>query len=337
MRRRLPVLLVVVVGIAPLTACDGKPRVAFKELLDEDPHIRADAARRLGDARATDAIESLIAVLDDPDEEVRVTAIIALGDIGDPAAVPALAEKVDDSSHIVRLQLSTVLGKIPDPASVPPLAKLLYDPDDTIRLTAARSLGKIANSEALDALIEVALMDEEEMVRQHVVKVIGEQDLREAIPRVESALLAESDRVRANAARVLGLLGDRSSVPVLCDSLGDSYFKVRSLAAHSLADLAPDDAEVVASMTRRLEIEEHQMVRVDLAWSLAKSGDRSHLDVLRTLLFRGDPEDVRAEAAMALGDVGDKSDIPRLERAINDKMGLVREQAHLAVQKLKEA
>ena len=58
------------------------------------------------------------------------------------------------------------------------------------------------------------------------------------------------------------------------------------------------------------------------------------LEVLRLFLFRGDPEDVRAEAAMALGEVGEESDIELLKRAARDKKGLVRQQAVNAIEKL---
>jgi HEAT repeat protein len=90
-------------------------------------------------------------------------------------------------------------------------------------------------------------------------------------------------------------------------------------------------------MRERLEQEEDGMVRVDLAWSLAAIGDRSRLDVIREMLFRGDPEDVRAEAARALGEVGDDTDVSLLERAMDDKKGLVRQEAYAALQRLKEA
>lgn len=320
-----------------LVGCGGDARVAYKELLDEDPQIRADAAMRLGEARAEDAVDSLIAVIDDPDEAVRVSVIRALGQIGDPRAIPAIRTKTNDPLVSVRTAVCQALGWIGDPAGIEPLAEMLYDPNDTIRLVAARSLGEIRDPAAIQTLLDIALRDENEMVRQHVVKVIGSRQAREAIPRVEAALAGEADIVRANAAHVLGLLGDASSVPVLLAALEDPYYKVRSLAAHSLLSIAPDSAEVAAALRDRLAVEDNGMVQVDLAWNLAKAGDRGHMGVIRTLLFEGDPEDVRAEAAIALGEVGDKSDVRLLEKAMNDKKGLVRQKAFLSLQKLKEA
>ena len=328
-------MIVVLVLLA--AGCPDQHKVAYKELLDEDPLVRADAATRLGQARAPDAVESLLAVLDDPNEDVRVAAAIALGQIGDPVAVPELAAKIDDPLRTVRIATCQALAELGDPAAIEPLSKLLYDEDDKMRLVAARAIGQIKDPAAVDTLVRVALQDQDEMVRQHVIKVIGEQPDRVAIPIIESSLAGESDIVRANAANVLGEIGDASSVPALVQALEDPYYKVRSLAAHSLHEIAPDDPEVTQALADRLAVEDNGMVRVDIAWNLVRRGDPGPMEILRDLLFRGDPEDVRAEAAIALGDVGGKDDIPLLERALEDKKGLVRMQANEALQKLKEA
>ena len=61
------------------------------------------------------------------------------------------------------------------------------------------------------------------------------------------------------------------------------------------------------------------------------------METLRTLLFKGEPEDVRAEAAIALGDLGDASELPVLEKALADKMGIVRNRVAEAIDKIKGA
>ena len=61
------------------------------------------------------------------------------------------------------------------------------------------------------------------------------------------------------------------------------------------------------------------LLMFDLAWNLVRMGDSSGLEVLRHYLFRGEPDIVRAEAAMALGDIGEESDIQLLKKAAADK------------------
>jgi HEAT repeat protein len=324
-------------GALATGACGGGPEVEYKDLVDPDPKVRADAAVRLGHGRAAQAVDSLIAVLDDPDELVRVNVVRALGEIGDPRAVPALVKMVDDALPTVRKATCQALGDLKDPAGVPALAKLLQNGDENTRLIATRQMGRIPGRAAFDVLLNVALKDESELVRQHVVRVLAESGNKEVIPQLESALVSEADIVRANAARALGQLGDRSSVRALIAALDDPYFKVRSLAAHSLGAMAAGDPAVLEAIRKRLGVETHQMCLVDLSWNLVRMGDRSGLETIRHHLLRGDPEDVRAEAAMALGEVGDESDIPRLEKALDDKKGLVRQEAYTSIEKLKKA
>jgi HEAT repeat protein len=315
--------------------CSGRPKVSYKELADDDPTIRADAALRLGEARAVAAVDSLIAILDDPVEAVRVQALLSLGQIGEKKATAAVSRMAADPVSTVRIATAQSLGMLRDPASVPVLAKLLEDSEGIVRIAAARALGNVPGQESLDALMSIALGDENELVRQHVVVVIGERRHKEAIPKLESLLQAESDLVRANAARTLGDIGDRTTLPALTRALDDPYYKVRSLGAHGLSKIDAKDPQVLEALRRRIAVEDHPMVRVDLAWVLARGGDLAHLDAARELLFKGQPEDVRAEAAMALGEVGDASDIPRLETALSDKKGLVRSEAFKSIEKIK--
>ncbi len=331
------IVTAVVAGVMVLTACSDRPNVAYKELLDDDPHVRADAVVRLGQARADDAVGSLVALLDDPDEIVRLSVVRALAQIGNPGVVPDLAKYVDDPLQSVRQQICQALGAIGSPDGVDALEKMLYDPDGSIRLAAARNLGLIDHPRALEVLIETALYDENEVIRQNVVMVIGRHKAAEAIPVIESVLASGSDVVRSNAANVLGMLGNASSVPALMAGLHDPFPKVRSLSAHSLRAIAPDDPRIAGALADRLVVEETGMVRTDLAWNLVLVGERQHLELLRSLLFQEGPEDVRAAAARALGEVGQKSDIALLEKALDDKDGLVRTEVFKAIEKLKEA
>ncbi len=335
--RRFIIVTVLASMVLLVAGCSDRPDVTYKELMDDDPQVRADAVVRLGQARAGDAVDSLVTLLDDPDEIVRVSAIRALAQIGNPKVVPNLTKYGDDPLHSVRLQVCQALGTLGSPDGIDALEKMLYDPDDGIRLTAARNLGFIDHPRALEVLIKISLYDENEIIRQHVVKVIGNRKAVEAIPVIESALTTESDMVRSNAAHVLGLLGDVSSVPTLIEALEDPYYKVRSLSAHALLAIAPDNAEVADALAARLEVEEDGMVRTDLAWNLVLAGRAEYLEVIRGMLFQDGPEDVRAEAAHALGEVGENSDIKLLEKALNDKKGLVQKEAMKALEKLKEA
>lgn len=335
-RRGIAAVTACLAAILLLMGCSRESAVPYKELTDEDPKVRMDAALRIGQAKPEDAVEALTSLLDDPDEFVRIQAAESLGLLEDPRALPSLLAAAEDPLGTVRLAAYKGLGRTQDPSVVPVLVKGLYEEDDTLRVAAAKALAEVPGDESLSALLSIAMQDEYEQVRELVVRVIGQRRVREAVPKLEGMLGAESDLVRANAALILRGLSDASSVPALTRALEDPYYKVRSLAAHALSTIAPADPEVTATLRAALDREEIAITRVDLAWSLARCGDRAGMPILREQLFRGNPEDVRAEAAFALGEVGEAPDVPLLEKAILDKKGLVRSAAAKSLEKLKE-
>ncbi|HET9300213.1 MAG TPA: HEAT repeat domain-containing protein [Candidatus Polarisedimenticolaceae bacterium] len=323
--------------VSLLLGCrDSDPAVAYKELRSERAQVRADAASRLGQARAAEAVGSLAAMLDDPDETVRVTAVRALGQIGDRQALPALVRRAEDPLGSVRLALCQALGQLGDAAAIPTLTRLLHDPDETIRLSAARALGKMDQGAGDRTLLTAALQDPSETVRRHARKVLAERGGQEALPQLTAALAGNDEAVRARAAQVLGEIAHPAALPALLPALDDPSAAVRAGAAQALGRIAPADPAVLAALKRRLALERDTLCQVDLAWNLAKGGDRSAVPRIRELLAEGNPEVVRAEAAMALGEVGDKTDIALLHRALDGGTGLVRKQASMAVQKLEK-
>jgi HEAT repeat protein len=331
-RRR--VFFFALLGALVLSGCGGRGKKAYPELASPDPAVRAEAAARLGEEKDREAVPALIEVLSDPEETVRVEAARALGEIGDPSAIRALGRLADDPLDTVRLAAGQAFGKIADPAALPALERLLADPDTPVRKVAIKSLGKIPGAEAVRLLANAAAQDEAEDARQLALRTLADKDRAQAIPVLERALESESDLLRATAAHLLLEMGDRSSLPLLLKALEDPFFKVRSLAAHAAAKVAPSDPAVRDALARRLESEPEGLTRVDLAWALAKAGDRSKMGLIREALLRGDPPEVRAEAAMALGEIGEPSDRQLLSVAAKDRKGLVRREAKEALEKL---
>lgn len=68
-------------------------------LKDDDPGIRRQAVRALGDMGDRRATTEVISMLNDGDDDVRLEAVIALGNIGDPQAVEPLIEKLKSNDY----------------------------------------------------------------------------------------------------------------------------------------------------------------------------------------------------------------------------------------------
>ncbi len=106
-----------------------------------------DAAWALGEIGDLQAVEPLIAVLNKP--FVAGRAIEALAKLGDPRMVEPLIRlfKAQPVSSI-----ATILGNFGDRRAVEPLIDALQDRDPSVRFYVARALGKLGDKRALPAL-----------------------------------------------------------------------------------------------------------------------------------------------------------------------------------------
>jgi HEAT repeat protein len=116
---------------------------------------RVASARALGLLRTHQAVEPLVARLDDGESEVRVAAARALGEIGGSAALQALREHAATTDPTLRAVVATALGSFRDPATVPTLINLLKDLDPEVRTAAAEALGRIGDTRAIEPLREL--------------------------------------------------------------------------------------------------------------------------------------------------------------------------------------
>ena len=98
---------------------DADPRVAkhVAQLSDREAalHVRTGAAKKLGELRSPQAVDALIATMDDRDWYLRVCAANSLEQIGDVRAVPALINNLKHTmipvSQTARKALVTLTGK----------------------------------------------------------------------------------------------------------------------------------------------------------------------------------------------------------------------------------
>lgn len=108
-RRRLKVSAVHAMG----RSCEERwLPLLFRELSNEEPEIRYEAAVACGSLGDERAVSHLIRLTHDPDEEVREASVAALGEIGGPQAKNALQELAADPSAAMREAAAEALSHI---------------------------------------------------------------------------------------------------------------------------------------------------------------------------------------------------------------------------------
>ena len=195
---------------------------------------------------------------------------------------------------------------------------LLKSSDEEERLDAALQLSRLKGDSAGRALAS-ALTDPSPRVRAAVASGLAERGEAWAVPLLVSRLAQDKDKfVRKTTGYALGGFHGRERTAALVAALKDKDTEVRGAVAVSLGD--HPDAEAVPALSAALS-DKSAFVRAQAAHALGVNGREASQAVpsLISLLTKDEDLEVRRRAATALGEIGDRSALPSLERARHDK------------------
>ena len=174
-------------------------------------------------------------------------------------------------------------------------------------------------SEAAFRALASAVNDPSPQVRGAVVASLAERGDESAVPILTTLLARDKDQfVRKATAYALGRFHEGERTAALANALRDKDAEVRAAAAISLGDHA--DAGAVAPLASALS-DKNDFVRAQAARALGVNGRAAVQTVpaLMALLTKDEDNEVKRQAAAALGQIGDRSSLPALERATRDK------------------
>ncbi|MEO6333908.1 MAG: HEAT repeat domain-containing protein [Pyrinomonadaceae bacterium] len=201
-------------------------RLAVPALRDKDPMVRATAAASVVFLPKSEALSSLLPLLNDKIEFVRRETAYALGDVQDPAATaPLVGLMLNDKIFEVKTAAAISLGKIGDVAAVDSLLAILKtrprEDDEFLRRCAARSIGQIAQ---ISVTGDSTVLTPQNFLPEKF-KELGSSADTGPTPQILAAAVGvlttvlqnknESDDTRREAAFSLGAIGDVRSVGVL--------------------------------------------------------------------------------------------------------------------------
>jgi len=101
------------------------------------------------------AVPTLIHLLSDDDPEVRARAARELGGSEDPRVVEPLIAALEDREGIVKLAAAEALGAVQDKRAIRPLISLLRDDQQHVRLFAAKALETIGDLQGFENLWDI--------------------------------------------------------------------------------------------------------------------------------------------------------------------------------------
>jgi HEAT repeat protein len=285
----------------------------IEALEDKERDKRSQAAARLGELGAKEAIPALIARLRDDDYRVREDAARALGKLKATGAVLGLLEAIRQSrpgpfgggGQSFFIDALNQIGVM----AVPVLVDALSDEDPRMRLTIVDLLGEIGETDAVTALAS-ALRDPEWRVRWRAADALGKLGDPAAVPDLLAMLADDSKDVRVSAAWALGRIGHDSAIEGLAKLLHDREWRVRWGAAEALWEIGAAAIPALIELLR----EQDDYVRRAAMRALAQIGSPAIPALIAAL--EDSNWDVRWTAANALHEIGDAA-VPALVEALD--------------------
>jgi len=345
----------------------GKPAVPYliKALKDEDPGLRSQGARLLGDLQAEEAIIPLGELINDPKDWVTRSAVFSLGNIGSPAAVPLLKKALKHYKPKVQEAALIGLDELQDKSALPDITELMISANDqylrwqammviqsiekgaeisaltrtlddkkakvTSRRNAVVMLGELKDESTLPNLLN-ALSDKDAGIRWGAVEAVGKMGAIQARKEVEGMLKDKSPDVRMFAIGALGRLGSRDSIPALAGMLSSKTIAERKNAIRSLGKIGGPEA---AKAIRGRLADSNRYVKTLAIETLVDLNDTQAVEEIKLLASNQSPS-VRTAAMYALGKLGGDSVLDVLRAGTEDKNFWVKSEAERSLKKLQK-
>jgi HEAT repeat protein len=231
----------------------GSPAQEAQKLIktltrNKDAESRANAAERLGDLKAVEAVPFLAAALKDKDSGVRSSASGALLELGEAAkdAMPALQEALLDRDSTTVWNAAGALHNLGMVTTdlMPAYRRLLLDPDCNMKISAANAISEYAPpAELLPVAIECRKTPTPDFSHGDDARTLLSTLAKDkaALPLIVEQLREADWDVREWAAHALGDAGPRAKVaiPALKAALQDPDERVRAAAEQALERIAP--------------------------------------------------------------------------------------------------
>ncbi|HEV2294452.1 MAG TPA: HEAT repeat domain-containing protein [Tepidisphaeraceae bacterium] len=221
---------------AALTLVDGAQRsaLAIRMLRDPAAEVRQAAAEVLARQPHPDALDPLVAQLDDGDEPLRIAARAALVAMGDVSIEPA-AKLLAHTDPARRVDGSHMLGHLRSDAALDAHLALLKDSKWEVVAQAAWALGRIGRPEAREPIGDIVqgipataglLPREQQAALSEAVVAAARLGVQSATVPMARLIIELSPtpqrppapRLRAAAIWGFGILSDRAD-KALCDAL----------------------------------------------------------------------------------------------------------------------
>lgn len=301
-------------------------------MTSKDFAVRIKAALQLAETKQPTVLEPLLSALSDRDEDVRCEVIKALSILGDASVAPRIVTFLMDTDPKVRVAAIKAIFKLGAIQHIPEIYLRLDDPDWSVRNWTIKILNQFINqilkqdADTGGALIIGMLRSKEPTLRHKV-----EASLIEANTKYFSQLLKVLEKGEAaqiiSVCYILSKINNRDAVFHLLNIINHRDKYVRIAVIRALGEIK--DIQSISTLIRRLG-DANVQVRREAVKTLTKFKKDSVLPLIRALVMNRDSY-IRANSAIALGEIRDEKAVSALIASLSDSYFLVRDSVSKAL------
>lgn len=173
---------------------------------------------------------------DDPD--IRLESVKLLGNSKNPRAAKYLVKLINDKNGETRLEVLKSLGKLKNLETIDSLIKTLTDDDTSVRWAAEEAIGNFG-TEAIQKISE-SLQSDDDDLRYYLVAILGEIDDFNSETLLFKSLDDTDLDVRLKTIESLAKIGTDRSIYPLINLLNDDNVKIQRFCSSSLVKICQE-------------------------------------------------------------------------------------------------
>ncbi|MEM7127010.1 MAG: HEAT repeat domain-containing protein [Chloroflexota bacterium] len=282
----------------------------------------------IGENNNSRTLEPLIMALQQDNADIRIGAANALIELGDPRALEPLIVYIGSAEPKERRTILRTLRRYGDDVTIELLITTLQHKSKHVRDGACTALIEVG-CKAVRPLI-FALKNNNSVLRQEAVMVLGRLRHKRAVEPLILALKDDESDVCKSAAKALGLLRDKRAIWPLIELILDPNCDVEVAASAEVSIAKFEQAAVAPLISVTKDVEMDINMRCKATKILGKLNNEEALEPLIAMLMHKQSE-FRKAAAIALGDLNNRQSIEPLVAALQDSHVAVRALAALAI------
>ncbi len=266
-----------------------------------------------GNSFAQTELDILIEKINRGNTEQKRDALLEIRNLRSESASRIAVSALKDSSEIVRASAAFSVVYLPKNEAVQNLTPLLQDKSALVRRETAYALGKVGDSQAVNPLLQILQKDKVLEVRNAAIVALGEIGDAAAVAELTKILQRKSQTkeefARRSAARSIGQIAQiiqTGEVEVLTpEGFLPNRFKFVGKPNY------PNLTETFPTFRAAINV------------------------LIQTLQNSKESDDVKREAAFALGTIGDQAAVPILQANLNNQDYYLAEIAKESLRKIR--